>query len=172
MIPKVPSRRNSNVTVAATPGPGRHAKSVGVKEFSLEDSYLHVSYAENGRIFDRPRPASPDGRQIAAGDVAELFADIEKARARWRRTRRASSARGSRSVNGGWSGAGLRSGSRHGTGGTGWRAAAPANRSPISRLATLAVDQHHVADRIRHDLPPRVRELTRPTPGKHAAEAP
>jgi hypothetical protein len=79
MILTVLSGRNTNVTVASTPVPGRHAKSVGVKEFSLEDSYLHVSYAENCRIFDRPRPASPDGRLIAAGDVAELFADIEKA---------------------------------------------------------------------------------------------
>jgi len=34
--------------------------------------------------------------------------------------------------------AGLRSGSRHGTGGSGWRAAIPANRSPISRLISTA----------------------------------
>nr|WP_221382839.1 metallophosphoesterase [Actinoplanes polyasparticus] len=45
----------------------------------LAVSDLHVSHAENRRIFDRLRPASPDDWLIVAGDVAETFADVEKA---------------------------------------------------------------------------------------------
>jgi 3',5'-cyclic AMP phosphodiesterase CpdA len=43
----------------------------------LAVSDLHVSYAENRRIAERLRPGSPDDWLIVAGDVGDLFADIE-----------------------------------------------------------------------------------------------
>ncbi|GAA0467205.1 metallophosphoesterase [Paractinoplanes deccanensis] len=45
----------------------------------LAVSDLHVSHAENRRVFDRLRPTSPDDWLIVAGDVAEMFAEVEKA---------------------------------------------------------------------------------------------
>ncbi|GAB3799221.1 metallophosphoesterase family protein [Micromonospora zhanjiangensis] len=41
-------------------------------------SDLHVSYAENRVIVDRLRPESPEDWLIVAGDVGEIFADVEK----------------------------------------------------------------------------------------------
>lgn len=43
----------------------------------LAISDLHVSYAENRAIVERLRPGSDDDWLIVAGDVGELFADIE-----------------------------------------------------------------------------------------------
>jgi 3',5'-cyclic AMP phosphodiesterase CpdA len=45
--------------------------------FAVSD--LHVSYAENRRIVDGLRPESDDDWLIVAGDVGEIFADVEKA---------------------------------------------------------------------------------------------
>lgn len=44
--------------------------------FAVSD--LHVSYADNRRITDGLRPESEDDWLIVAGDVGELFADIEQ----------------------------------------------------------------------------------------------
>jgi 3',5'-cyclic AMP phosphodiesterase CpdA len=44
--------------------------------FAVSD--LHVSYAENRRIVDGLRPESDDDWLIVAGDVGEIFGDIEK----------------------------------------------------------------------------------------------
>jgi 3',5'-cyclic AMP phosphodiesterase CpdA len=41
-------------------------------------SDLHVSYAENKEIVDRLRPESDDDWLIVAGDVGDLFGDIER----------------------------------------------------------------------------------------------
>lgn len=41
-------------------------------------SDLHVSYPQNRAIVDGLRPSSPEDWLIVAGDVAELFADIEQ----------------------------------------------------------------------------------------------
>ena len=45
----------------------------------LAVSDLHVSYAENRRVLDGLRPESPDDWLIVAGDVGEVFGDIERA---------------------------------------------------------------------------------------------
>ena len=45
--------------------------------FAVSD--IHVSYAENRRIVDGLRPETEDDWLIVAGDVGELFADIEQA---------------------------------------------------------------------------------------------
>jgi 3',5'-cyclic AMP phosphodiesterase CpdA len=45
--------------------------------FAVSD--LHVSYAENRRIVDGLHPESDDDWLIVAGDVGEIFRDIEKA---------------------------------------------------------------------------------------------
>lgn len=45
--------------------------------FAVSD--LHVSYAENRRIVDSLRPDSDDDWLIVAGDVGEIFGDIERA---------------------------------------------------------------------------------------------
>ena len=44
----------------------------------LAVSDLHVSYAENRAIVDRLRPGSDDDWLIVAGDVGEVFGDIER----------------------------------------------------------------------------------------------
>ena len=44
----------------------------------LAVSDLHVSYPENRTIVDRIRPSSADDWLIVAGDVGEMFADIER----------------------------------------------------------------------------------------------
>jgi len=41
-------------------------------------SDLHVSYAENRTVVDRLRPGSDDDWLIVAGDVGEIFGDIER----------------------------------------------------------------------------------------------
>jgi hypothetical protein len=41
-------------------------------------SDLHVSYAENRKVVDRLRPESDDDWLIVAGDVGDLFGDIER----------------------------------------------------------------------------------------------
>ncbi|WP_151772610.1 metallophosphoesterase family protein [Streptomyces abyssomicinicus] len=44
----------------------------------LAVSDLHVAHAENRRVLDRLRPRSDDDWLIVAGDVGELFADVER----------------------------------------------------------------------------------------------
>lgn len=50
--------------------------------FAVSD--LHISYRENVDVVDRLRPASPDDWLIVAGDVGEVFADIERTLAQLR----------------------------------------------------------------------------------------
>jgi 3',5'-cyclic AMP phosphodiesterase CpdA len=45
----------------------------------LAVSDLHVAYAENREVLDRLRPGSEHDWLIVAGDVGELFADVERA---------------------------------------------------------------------------------------------
>jgi len=45
--------------------------------FAVSD--IHVSYAENRRVVDGLRPETDDDWLIVAGDVGEIFADIERA---------------------------------------------------------------------------------------------
>lgn len=44
--------------------------------FAVSD--LHVSYQENRAVVDRLQPTGPDDWLIVAGDVGEIFADIER----------------------------------------------------------------------------------------------
>src|SRR5690349_19392965 len=63
------------------PRPDRPHLAAGVGAVTgalLAVSDLHVGYAENRRIVDRLRPSSDDDWLIVAGDVAEVFADIER----------------------------------------------------------------------------------------------
>jgi 3',5'-cyclic AMP phosphodiesterase CpdA len=45
--------------------------------FAVSD--IHVSYAENRRVVDGLRPETDDDWLVVAGDVGEIFADIERA---------------------------------------------------------------------------------------------
>jgi len=44
--------------------------------FAVSD--LHISYAENRRIVDELRPESDQDWLIVAGDVGEIFGDVER----------------------------------------------------------------------------------------------
>ncbi len=64
---------------------GRHEKIADVNGSLFAVSDLHVSYAENRAVLDGLRPESDDDWLIVAGDVGEIFADIESALAQLRR---------------------------------------------------------------------------------------
>ncbi|GIF15016.1 3',5'-cyclic AMP phosphodiesterase CpdA [Actinoplanes teichomyceticus] len=66
------------MTAAAFPISTHCGKIGGVAGALLAVSDLHVSYPENRQVVDRLRPGSPDDWLIVAGDVGEIFADVEK----------------------------------------------------------------------------------------------